>query len=155
MKYTYARTNRVSFAHHKASALLLYKPVCLFTVNALWCPSARPRLPSCAKNPRGHRRLFLVLEQLVNLGLVHVLDVLQVEPQLLGFFRFLSVHLQDGVVSLLQVLRREKCTSTEESCCQGAPLRWGHLGKAPCASWRGHLKWNWLELDIGFLLKNN
>lgn len=58
--------------------------------------------------------LFLVLEQLVDLGLVHVLDVLQVEPQLLGLLRFLSVHLQYGVVSLLQVLRRGARTSAAQ-----------------------------------------
>lgn len=61
------------------------------------------------------QRLFLVLEQLVDLDLVHVFDVLQVEPKLLGLFCFLSVHLQDGVVSLLQVLKRGENVQAQDS----------------------------------------
>jgi len=50
--------------------------------------------------------LFLVLEQFVDLGLVHVLDVVQVHPQLLRLLGLLTVHLEDGVVSLLQILKQ-------------------------------------------------
>lgn len=112
---TYSQTNRESLAHHRPSAFLRCKQVCPFTVNARRRPSARSRV--CVRRKR--ERLFLVLEQLVDLGLVHDLDVLQVEPQLLGLFCFLSVHLQDGVVSLLQVLRRGTCTSTAQFYYRG------------------------------------
>lgn len=49
--------------------------------------------------------LLLVLEQFVNLSFEHVLDVLQVESQLLCLLSLLSIHLEDGVVSLLQLLQ--------------------------------------------------
>ena len=48
--------------------------------------------------------LFLIFQQLVDLDFVHVLHVLQVQAQLLSLLCLLPVHLQDCVVSLLQLL---------------------------------------------------
>lgn len=57
---------------------------------------------------RSKNSLFLVPQQFINLGFVHVLHIFQVQSQLLCLFSLFSIHLQDGVVPLLQIL---KCTA--------------------------------------------
>lgn len=49
--------------------------------------------------------LFLVSEQFIYLGFIHILHIFEVQSQLLCLFSFFTIHLQDGVMPLLQILK--------------------------------------------------
>lgn len=66
--------------------------------------------------------LFLVLQQFINLGFEHALDIFKVQPELLCLFSFFAIHLQDGVVPLLQILETEM-TSAARSASPISMLR--------------------------------
>jgi len=52
------------------------------------------------------------------LCLVHVLHIMQVKPQFFGFLHFLAIHLQQGVVALVQLLITTNHTTSKPSTDQ-------------------------------------
>lgn len=67
-----------------------------------------PEVTQCSNNCS-----LLVLQQFIYLGFVHVLHVFQVKSQLLCLLGLFSIHLQDGVVSLLQILKHTNFKSLQ------------------------------------------
>lgn len=47
-----------------------------------------------------------LLQKFINLSLVHIFYILKVQSQFFRFFCFLSIHLQNGIVSLIQILEQ-------------------------------------------------
>lgn len=61
----------------------------------------------CVPELKGTERnsLFLVSQQFIDLGFIHILHIFEVQSQLLCLFSFFTIHLQDGVMPLLQILK--------------------------------------------------
>lgn len=61
----------------------------------------------CPRKKKGTvmNSLFLVSEQFIYLGFIHILHIFEVQSQLLCLFSFFTIHLQDGVMPLLQILK--------------------------------------------------